>query len=79
MIRPTTPDPDGLRAALAQAGVPGCEIVADGRLAVIRMAPDAQVDWARMADTAVDLARAAGFTHAALELPPDDAAPVHRD
>jgi 3,4-dihydroxy-2-butanone 4-phosphate synthase len=78
MMARSQPDPSALREALADAGI-ACEVAIDGRLALLRAARGTTVDWPRLADLTVELARAAGFTHAAVELTPDDAASLHRD
>ncbi len=70
-----------LEAALRAAGI-ACAVEALDRLAVLvpddDLAGTAAVNGRR---EALSLSRAHGFTHLALELPPDpaDGAPLHRD
>lgn len=68
------PDARALAAALADAGL-RAEVDAEGTLAVLRAGPAAFAPLAAQRARVVAMARAHGFTHAALELPvADDAA-----
>ena len=67
------PDAAALAAALAGAGLVA-DVEVDGTLAVLRPDPGALAGLAAARAAVVAMARAHGFTHAALELPAGDTA-----
>jgi hypothetical protein len=70
------PDATALAGALAGVGI-AADVEVEGTLAVLRPAPGALAPLAAARAEVVAMARAHGFTHAAVELPRDRDAAAH--